>query len=199
MKHLSVLVIALILSSAAFATQLTVEGVLEARNGKPVLNIGARQIVLSPHDRHVSADLNKLRVGDFLSGYGEYDQASNTLDLQAIETVGLKMLLGRWGTSDGQVFDFRSFNQLIHYSSMLREWVNYAKTFFTQSTPAQQRELNYTLAPDKKSNRWAIFVADKQALLIGYLEFGARTMLLTLIDPGTGHAVSKLELRPLLK
>src|SRR5205814_2139954 len=118
----------------------------------------------------------------YLSGYGEYNSATNTLDLQAIETVGLKNLLGRWGTLDGQVFEFRTFTQLVHYRSVVREWINYAKSFFVNSTPQEQRELNYTLAPDKKLNRWSIFVADKQALLVGYLEFGARSMLLTLID-----------------
>lgn len=197
MKHLSVLVIALFLSSAAFATSVTVDGVLEARMGKPVLFDGAKRIVLVPHDSQVSGDLNKLRPGDFISGYGEYNESNNTFNLQAIETVGLKNLLGRWQTRDGQVYDFRSFNKLVHYSSVIREWVNYAKSYFGKA-PAQ-RELVYTLAPDKKQNRWSIFVASQQSLLIGYVELGTRKMLMTLIDPKTGRAVLKIELRPLVR
>jgi hypothetical protein len=197
MKHLSVLVIALFLSSKVFASPITVDGVLEARSGKPVLNTGSMRVVLNPHDQHVFGDLNKLRVGDYISGYGEYDQHNNTLDLQAIETVGLKSLLGRWQATDGQVYEFQTFTTLIFYHSVIQQWVNYAKSFFVEPPRKDQHQLNYTLAPDSRTNRWSIFVADKEKLLIGYLEFKARTLSLTLMEPQTGRQVIKLELSPL--
>jgi hypothetical protein len=198
MKHLSVLVIALFLSSAVWASQtLVVEGVIQARAGKPVIRLGNKDIILKPHDQHVARDLNRLRIGDFLSGYGIYDSTRNTLDLQTIETVGLKNLLGRWQTHDGQVFDFRTFSQLLHYSSLINEWVNYAKTLLQTTTPAKSRELSYTLAPDSAKDRWAIFVADQQSLLIGYVQFSAKGMLLTLINPNSGRVIQKFVLRPM--
>jgi hypothetical protein len=198
MKHLSVLVIALFLSTAVFASQtLVVEGVIEARAGKPVIRFASKQIILHPHDQHVARDLNRLRPGDFLSGYGVYDSAKNTLDLQTIETVGLKNLLGRWQTHDGQVFDFRTFDRLLHYSSLINEWVNYAKSYLQTTTTSKSRELSYTLAPDSAKNRWAIFVADQQALLIGYVQFSSRGMLLTLINPNSGRVIQKFVLRPM--
>jgi hypothetical protein len=198
MKHLSVLVIALFLSSAVMASQtMVVEGVIQARAGKPVIIMGSKGIILRPHDQHVARDLNRLRPGDFLSGYGVYDSVQNTLDLQTIETVGLKHLLGRWQTHDGQIFDFHTFNQLLHYTSMISEWVNYAKTFLQTTTPSKSRELSYTLAPDSAKNRWAIFVADQQALLIGYVQFSPNGMLLTLINPNSGRVIQKFVLRPM--
>ncbi len=198
MKHLSVLVIALFLSSVASASQtMIVEGVIGSRAGKPVIRHGTKQIILNPHDQHVGRDLNRLRVGDFLSGYGFYNPTTNTLDLQTIETVGLKTLLGRWKTRDGQVFEFRTFTELLHYKSVITEWVNYAKSLMGTSTNLKSRELSYALAPDSAKNRWAIFVADKQSLLIGYVHFSSRGILLTLIDPNTGRAIQKFVLRPM--
>ena len=48
---------------------------------------------------------------------GDLNSDTHSIDVQAIESVGLQGLLGIWRTQQWQVFEFRDFNRLNLYSS----------------------------------------------------------------------------------
>jgi hypothetical protein len=192
MTNLLMFATALFLSSPAFAIDVhsaPIAGVFDVRTNHPFLHVaGSSEVVeIKPYDQVVLDDLHKLHAGDYLTGYGEYDSFHRSVNLRTIETVGLKQLLGRWTTRDGQIFDFRDFQTLVHQSS----------GNIATSTPKSIQQFSYTLAPESKANTWSIYLADKKTLLIGNLEFGDKTVLINLVDPIDGRVLKHLELRPL--
>ena len=191
MKPLLALVTALFLSIPAIAygpANVSFEGVFVLKHHEPHLRLKSSKLVrIGVNDEATIRDLQKLQPGDYLSGTGILDTEKATLVLDSIETVGLRSLLGRWQSADGQVFEFQDFDSLYHYASR----------FMTASTRSNGRELSYSLAPDSAVNRWSIFLTDHTTVLIGSVEFAGRSIELILMNPQNGQIVERLELKPI--
>ena len=132
--------------------------------------------------------LATLHDGDYVITTGDLDAATHTLDVEAIESVGLQALLGIWRTQAWQVFEFRDFNRLNLYSS-------------TQSPPSslgleKLREFSYVLAPDSK-NGFSILLSDDKAVHVGSLVLTDSSVHIQLFDSNTGAVAQDISLSPL--
>lgn len=143
----------------------------------------------------LNSDLRRLSTGDLIIGTGVIERVApgavngmrhGRVILNAIDTVGLKQILGHWRTPKWQVFEFRDFHHLNLYR---------APSASTRSIAPHQ--MTYTLAPaGGDPNLWSIFMADKKGIHIGSLAIGEKSLRLTLFDPESGQVKEELELSP---
>ncbi|MCM2282261.1 MAG: hypothetical protein NDI61_10490 [Bdellovibrionaceae bacterium] len=135
------------------------------------------------------ADLQKMQDGDFIVGRGEVLTDRRMVALESIDTVGLRQILGAWRTANWNVFEFKDFNNVILYFP--------DAAVSTSPRATSRRQMSYTLAPGSGEN-WSIFMADRQGIHIGELQFaaGARRINMTLYDSETGRVHQRLELAP---
>lgn len=133
--------------------------------------------------------LKSLRDGDFITARGQHFQKEGAVIIDAIESVGLRELLGIWTTAQWQIFEFRDFNRLNLYMD-LQKWPGLLNI-------NESRAMDYFLAP-ASGNRYSIFMSDDQSVLVGTLEVTTDRIDLTLFDSRTGRPSENISLSPLI-
>ena len=149
-----------------------------------VVNNKTYAIITESED--VLHDLLRIRSGDFLVAQGVIN--NDTFLLKSIEMVGLRKLIGLWGTSDRipKVFSFLDFNNLtIHNDS-----------FFSQNPSQENRTFDYSVSPSFGES-WTIFLSQDRANFSGTLVFHESQLKLNIVDKRTGNVVHKLKLKRL--
>ncbi|MEK7357414.1 MAG: hypothetical protein AAB250_13260 [Bdellovibrionota bacterium] len=135
----------------------------------------------------VANDLRNLKQGDFLVARGSLDEAQNIAFVDTIETVGLANLIGAWQSGTTRVYDFEDFSRLNLYKA-------------TQDPKgvilSKLREMNYLIAPES-GGRYSIFMSDNRSVQIGFLDFTASGVELSVIDPKTGRVSEHISLSPI--
>jgi hypothetical protein len=132
-------------------------------------------------------DIRNLKLGDFLVARGSLDKTESVAHVDVIETVGLRGLIGPWQSRSKKVYEFQDFSRLNLYRE-LRD--------ATGVTLSKFKQLNYSVAPEA-GGRYSIFMSDNRSVQIGFLDFQARGIQLTVIDPKTGRVSENISLSPL--
>ena len=133
--------------------------------------------------------LKNLRLGSLIVGTGQVDPLKKFVQLDAIQTVGLKELIGTWQSSRWEVFEFRDFNKLMRYLPMENEGGDFRLTYV--------EIFDYAVAPDR-NDLYSIFITDNlKRMMVGTLQFKEGSLLLTVYDSQTGLESQKISLSPL--
>lgn len=170
----------------SLANALTVRGLIDTANGRLQLVTKYDQIyALDTLNSQVRYDLQRLRQGDYLVARGNVDELTKVVTVEAIETLGLRELIGTWSSSRLEVYEFQDFSRLNLYVP-------------TQGSDAIEiaGKYNYAVTPDQ-GDRYAIFFSDNRSVLVGSIEFKNQRLQLTVRDPKTGRVSQNISLSPL--
>lgn len=131
---------------------------------------------------------SKLETGDYITGSGAINTAKQEIQLQALDYVGLKKLLGRWYSGDS-VMNFSTFSNLSVYP--------FIKTIlepkFVMPVPLIT-QFRYSTAP-YYGGRWAVFLSDEVGnTSFATLEINGDTAVIRTVNPQTGATVRTLRL-----
>lgn len=139
----------------------------------------AGRLSLQSSSTRTLIQIGRLNTGDFLAASGSVDSEQNIAFVNSIDYVGLKKLLGRWKTSNGQLFEFASFQDLYIY----------------KSRPVATSVFRYSAAPSN-GDSWTLLLSDshKKRTLIANVTFGRANASLKLIDSETGAIAETLRL-----
>lgn len=191
MKNTSVIFafLALSLLASGTASAETIRGFIRTdANGVAHLDVSVNEppyrIEASPQSER---DIGKLKLGDFLVARGSLDKATNVAHVDVIETVGLRGLIGPWQSGSKKVYEFEDFSRL----NLYREFRD-----STGVTLSKFKQMNYSVSPEA-GGRYSIFMSDNRSIKIGFLDFEARGIKLTVIDPKTGRVSENISLSPL--
>lgn len=135
----------------------------------------------------IQASIDMLKNGDYLVARGTSNSSSVQVD--AIESLGLQALVGKWSTSRDEVYDFRDFTSLNLY--VPSETANGEK-----GEVVKAGEFQYSVAPDQGA-RYSIFLSNAASVTVGSIEFHNRQLILNVIDPTTGQVSADILLSPL--
>lgn len=136
----------------------------------------------------LAAHLLKLKPGDVVIGNASVDWTNQRATLHALDTVGLKDVIGLWRTAKSHLFEFRDFQNLNFY-------VLTDSPSSTWHSTAPARRFQYTLAPDLGKPTWSIFMADRISVQIGSLRIQQNRMILTIYNNDTGEVAERFELK----
>lgn len=172
----------------------------------------------------VRSTLLDLKTDDFVVVSGtmadsDRDGRTDEIQVDAIESVGLKSVLGAWRSEKWEIVRFEDFSRISLYRPKFRAGSKEALSVAMQleNRPinpmaslkrlgfSKLKELNYTLAPEHGSS-YSIFLAEKQTgagpapVFVGRLDLkvqdGKRKLILEIFDPKTGAASEVLSLSP---
>ena len=139
----------------------------------------------------VNSILVGLKEGSLIIGTGHVIQNDRKVQIDAVQTVGLKELLGKWQSTTAEIFEFKSFSKLMRYAP---------NTNVEGSAPGPRNKVenfDYALSPDRDKT-FSIFMSDTEArLMVGTLHFVDHTILLTVYNSQTGLEAEKISLSPL--
>jgi hypothetical protein len=224
----------LALASALVATSAhaaSIRGLVTVRNSKfylrPITTTMPRSLTAElPVTTSIAIRLAllNLKTDDFVVVSGslndtDHDGRPDEVQVDAIESVGLKSLLGTWRSDKWEVVRFEDFTRMSLYRPKfktepanplsidlrlgnlpLNPVVSLKKLGF-----AKLKDLNYTLAPEQ-SAAYSIFLVEKKPgvgpapVFVGRLQLDSsgpkRKMKLEIFDPKTGEASEVLSLSP---
>lgn len=177
---------ALASAGTAFAQATAIRGLIDTSSGSlAVLTREGVHYHLTTASAQVKAGLVRLQQGDFLVARGSIDELSRRVRIEAIESLGLKTLIGTWTSERSEVYEFRDFTRLnLYIPDQGWKKIEIAGQY------------HYSVAPDRGS-RYSIFLSDNKSVLVGSFEFKERNLHLTLLDPKTGRVSQNISLSPL--
>jgi hypothetical protein len=137
----------------------------------------------------LNVDLGNLKDGDFLVARGLASPSEGTVRVDAIESLGLRELLGSWRTDRWEVYEFRDFNRMNLYVP--------TRANNGQRVPlSMAREFNYVLAPEQGA-RYSIFLSDDRTVTVGTIEVQENKINFIVYDSKTGEVSQNISLSPL--
>lgn len=165
------------LSSLAFASPIA--GTLQRGHKSTYIYLDGKKqkYILNSSISEASIALKKLSTGDYLIGNGVIDEENRVIELDALDYVGLKKLLGVWYNRKS-IMNFKNYTDLTVYPI--------AGTFSSGGS-APSTEIRYSMAP-YAGNQWAIFLSNSHATVFATIELGNGTAKMRLFDADTGNA-----------
>lgn len=151
----------------------------------------------------IRSSLLDLKTGDYVVVSGQFrdsnlDGRIDEVFVQAIESVGLKDLIGTWQSENSEFVRFEDFTRMSFYRprgtselAIRGRHLNLAKT----------KDLNYTLAPEQGSS-YSIFLFEKASggrpapVYVGRLDVKRNALRLEIYHPQTGGSWEVLSLLP---
>ena len=181
---------ALVVMSPWFANAAdTVSGVL-IRNGDTLsirLNSEeGRTYRLISNRNEVQRVLVRLNTDDAVVGSADVDAGRGLVQMQTLDFVGLRRLVGYWTSVSNSVVNFKNYSDMNVYSVGNAGGGRISKQF------------KYTLAPSN-GNDWAFFLADSSKTQVGLLDLRDQQATLRLFDPDTGDVTQVLRLQKLIQ
>jgi hypothetical protein len=172
----------------------------------------------------IRTSLLDLKTDDFVVVSGsmvdaDHDGLSEEIRVDAIESVGLKSLLGTWRSNKWEVVRFEDFTRMSLYRPKFRRTPSLPLSMEFHLGPLSRnpvaslkrlgfsklKDLNYTLAPERGSS-YSIFLVEKRQgigpapVFVGRLKIetndGKPGLQLEIYDPKTGYASEVLSLSP---
>ena len=171
----------------------TIVGIVQKSSDQIYLKMADRSTYLiRPKSVDLRKELNRLKNDDFVIGQGIFLRRERVIELQAINSVGLKELLGFWGDRTSSIYEFKSFDDLNLYHLENP----------TEAVPVyiHTGQFKYSISPDQ-DNRWAIFISGNDTVHLGLLEIRSDEIDLTLLNQETGKpeatfTLSRIGVRP---
>jgi len=105
--------------------------------------------------------LLKLSNGDVITATGSKNPASCEINVDTIDYVGLKRLLGVWYSKDA-VVDIRNYNEMSFYPPVMPDFANGAKPVSV--------DYKYSVIPSE-GKEWVLFLSDKKTTTFATLQF----------------------------
>lgn len=185
-QHMKMLLIVLGIVFHAELHAATIEGRVFFQNLKPLLvdPTENRYYLLIGTTQATDAVLKKLKHGDFISVEGQKTKTGNTINVESINYVGLKSLLGIWVGDDDYCYIFDSFTEF-----SIAPLVKGKKC-----TPPTTPSYTYLASPSVQS--WLLLISGQRNIYVGDLTFiGPRDAQIQLFDSETGDILRTLRLR----
>lgn len=133
--------------------------------------------------------LNKLNTGDFVMATAVVNSAQNSVQIETIDFVGLRQIIGYWGTPHrGRVMNFRSYSDLSIYDLIIQSEGDDIRS--------SRKQMKYTVVPGS-GNDWVMFLSDDRETQMGYLSLTNSAATLRLVHSRTGETTNILQLEKL--
>lgn len=164
----------------------TIEGRVVFHSLKPLLNDIAdnKQYTLVGSTKITEDVLKKLRHGDFISVEGQKIKNGTAINVESINYVGLKSLLGVWLGDDNHCYTFGSFTEF-----SISPLVNGKKCTVSTSP-------TYTYIASPSIQSWLLLISGQRNIYVGDLKFiSPRDAQIQLFDSETGDILRTLRLR----
>lgn len=136
--------------------------------------------------------LDKVSEGDLITASGFLNKDTCTADLESIDYVGLRKLLGSW-TSKSGTFTFHDFNAITFYPSYeLMKSLGFAKKFGRKKFEKlpdyvilKSLEYKYSLTPTD-GPEWVMFLSNQQSTTFTTLLFDNNSVTMRIYDSENG-------------
>jgi hypothetical protein len=146
---------------------------------------------------NVDDSLKRLENGDLILGNGSFDVINKKINIESIDYVGLRRLLGPWVGTDG-IMDFKDFSTMrftpryrnIHkdINGHLNESIR-----FEAKLTNYQKEFRYSMSPGD-GNEWALFVSDDKGTNFATVVFSTKKIIMKIFESESGKIVRTLKL-----
>lgn len=143
---------------------------------------------LQSQDSDSLKTLAKLNPGDFVMMTGKISYAQGMVDVNTIDFVGLRQIIGFWSTrSRGRVMNFRSYSDLSIHDMILQ-------TNDDDGPKSSRKQMKYTVVPAEGKD-WVMFLSDERETQMGYLNLSASEATIRLVHSSTGETTNVLQLQ----
>lgn len=188
--RLSVLIFSILLGSLPCFAQEQVSGFVHRFGGELLITLNSNTGVyyrLQSSRTDTAKTLSKLATGDFVMATALVDSDLASIDVDTIDFVGLRKIIGFWNTSQrSRLMNFRSYSDLNIYDFILNN--------MGEDQPASSRtNLKYTVVPSQGSE-WIMFVSDNRETQMAYLNLSSSRATLRFVNSRTGETTSTLQL-----
>lgn len=162
-----------------------VAGILEKNNQGTFLTLTqtSQKYKIASTTGDAVDSIERLNSGDYITGNGDINEDAKTIQLNSLDYVGLKKILGLW-YSGGSVMNFSTFTDLSVYPLM-------GKNLVVALSP--KTDLHYSLAP-YSGNQWAIFLSSQDATVFATIEFSEKEATMHIFDSETGQNTRTMRL-----
>ncbi len=138
----------------------------------------------SPSDI-VLDSLNRLENGDFIIGNGTLDTTNKKINIESIDYVGLRKLLGPWNGAHGSM-NFKDYSTM-SFTPYLRD------TKLVEKITGHQKEFRYSISPND-GNEWALFISDDKNTSFATVEFIKKRVLIKIFESESGKILRTFKL-----
>lgn len=122
------------------------------------------------------AALNKLAPGDTLTGTGTFDTKACVANIDSVDYVGLKKMLGDWISSEGSL-SVHDFNSLSFYPGTQSD-LDYANS--------PSIEYKYSVTPSN-GKEWVLFLSDCKSTTFATIQFSNNLAIMKIFDSDSGN------------
>ncbi|HEY8270146.1 MAG TPA: hypothetical protein VIG33_04610 [Pseudobdellovibrionaceae bacterium] len=138
---------------------------------------------------NVEENLKRFENGDFIIGSGSLEAANKKINIESVDYVGLRRLLGMWVGTDGiMIFkDFSTMSFTPPFSGVKED--NKVRPSLTN----YQKQFRYSMSPTD-GNEWALFVSDDKGTSFATMEFSNKNVIMKIFESESGKIVRTLKL-----
>ncbi|MGZ3743846.1 MAG: hypothetical protein ACXVB1_14400 [Pseudobdellovibrionaceae bacterium] len=139
-------------------------------------------------NRNVEDNLKRFENGDFIIGSGVLDVVNKKINIESVDYVGLRRLLGSWRGTDG-IMVFKDFSTM-SFTPQLSD-INENK--IGNNITNYQKEFRYSMSPSD-GNEWALFVSDDKGTSFATMEITKKSVIMKIYESESGKIVRTLTL-----
>lgn len=146
-----------------------------------------QQYRLTTRSTETQRTLNRLENGDSIVASGRLDSVNLIADLESIDFVGLRRIIGTWNTMNTKgLMQFRTYSDVNIYS--------YALQSEGGGVVRNHKNLKYTVSPSAKGD-WVLFLSDETSTQMGFLNLKESDATISLLNSQTGDVANVIRLR----
>jgi len=189
MKFLSFISTVIALSAPALAFAFpSISGQVVSQGDQVIIQLDGTSstYTLIPQSTDVTTSLARLNIGDEVYGTGQIDDFSDSIQLQSLDYVGLKGLLGTWRSPEG-LMEVKDFSNLSFHPSK-------DDTALGGDNSRDNVNYKYSLAPADNSE-WVVFLSIPTKTTFATVELADTLATLKIYDANTGAIKSTLHLQ----
>lgn len=142
---------------------------------------------LVPKNNEASSHMRKLSAGDLINASGYLDSAECMANIESVEYVGLKKLLGYWYSKAG-IITVRDFSSLSFYPMNVQD--------MNDETPGRTGDpitYRYSVTPSG-GKEWVVFLSNSEGTSFATLKFGGKFVTMKIYDSESGAILQTLRL-----
>lgn len=167
---------------------VTVAGTIGRIGPQVTLRIETRVLRVSTQSRDVQKILNRLEEGDSIVATGDTKTDLGLIDIQSIDFVGLRKMLGVWNSTNARgILEFKTYSEMKVYSVG-------APVAGPAAGLPRTRSFKYTLSPTGNDD-WVLFMSDDSATKMGFLRLQQNDATISMLDSSTGDISQVLRLQ----
>jgi hypothetical protein len=152
---------------------------------------GCKRFAVSSTDNDVNQNLKKMDAGDLITATGTLDTDKCTADVNSIDYVGLKKMLGVWYSDEG-LFTVTDYSNLSYYPLSSKDLPPSNNT--TDFQKLQPINYQYSMTPSDGAE-WVIFLTDKTQTSLATIKVSAFAATMKIFDSQNGNVLKTLYLQ----